>query len=56
MRLVVLVIWGADRPTSITANVRFAAVNRADPKIPEVDFVRESAEWKACSYGVSLGV
>lgn len=55
-----------DGPTSITvmsvnvagsqavANVRFAAANRADPKILEVDFVRESAEWKACRYGASL--
>lgn len=58
----------ADGPTSITvmsvsvvgsppseavANVRFAAANRADPKILAVDFVRERATWKACGYGAS---
>jgi hypothetical protein len=37
-------------PSRAVANVRFAAANRADPKILEVDFVRESAQWKACRY------
>lgn len=55
-----------DGPTSITvmsvdvagtraiANVRFAAANHADPKTLEVDFVRESDEWKACRYSTGL--
>jgi hypothetical protein len=41
-------------PTQAVANVRFEAANRSDPKILEVDFVRERAEWKACRYGASL--
>jgi len=44
-------------PSLAVANVRFAAANHADAKILEVDFVRESAEWKACRYGApSRGV
>ncbi|HEX9835198.1 MAG TPA: transcriptional regulator [Mycobacterium sp.] len=41
-------------PSRAVANVRFAAANRADPRILEVDFIRESAEWKACRYGPGL--
>jgi hypothetical protein len=37
-------------PSRAIANVRFAAANRADPKVLDVDFVRESAQWKACRY------
>jgi hypothetical protein len=37
-------------PSRAIANVRFAAANHADAKVLEVDFVRESAEWKACRY------
>jgi hypothetical protein len=51
-----------DGPTKITiysvdvngddavADVRFAAANQPDAKVLEVDFVRESAQWKACRY------
>jgi hypothetical protein len=57
----------ADGPTQITinsvqvnrglhphavANVRFQAANHADPKILDVEFLRQGAEWKACRYDV----
>ncbi len=45
-----------DPPSRAVANVRFAAANRADPKVLEVDFVRESAQWKACRYSAGLSV
>ncbi len=41
-------------PSRAIANVRFAAANHTDPKVLEVEFVRESAEWKACHYGPGL--
>ena len=44
-------MWQATPLLKPIANVRFAAANHADAKILEVDFVRESAEWKACRYG-----
>ncbi|MGO4441772.1 hypothetical protein AB4Z42_00300 [Mycobacterium sp. 2YAF39] len=40
-------------PSRAIANVRFAAANHADPKVLDVDFVRESAQWKACRYSAS---
>jgi hypothetical protein len=43
-----------DPPSRATAKVRFAAANHADAKVLEVDFVRESAEWKACRYGQGM--
>lgn len=39
-----------DPPSRAVADVRFAAANRADAKVLEVDFVRESTQWKACRY------
>ena len=48
---VISVDVAGDPPSQAVANVRFAAANHADAKILEVDFVRESAEWKACRYG-----
>ncbi len=48
---VISVDVAGDPPSQAIANVRFAAANHADAKILEVDFVRESAEWKACRYG-----
>jgi hypothetical protein len=43
-----------DPPSRAVADVRFAAANRADAKVLEVDFVRESAEWKACRYSAGV--
>ncbi|WP_231983516.1 transcriptional regulator [Mycobacterium sp. 852002-51961_SCH5331710] len=55
----------ADGPTQITvssvrvagepsltaaATVRFAAANKAEAKIFDIDFLREGSEWKACRY------
>jgi hypothetical protein len=54
----------SDGPTQITinsvqvtgpaavANVRFQAANRADAKTLDVEFRRESGDWKACRYQV----
>jgi hypothetical protein len=51
-RITVMSVDVAGSPPALAvANVRFAAANHADAKILEVDFVRESAEWKACHYG-----
>ena len=47
---VISVNVAGDPPSRAIANVRFAAANQADPTILEVDFVRESADWKACRY------
>jgi hypothetical protein len=50
-RITVISVYVAgDPPSRAVANVRFAAANQADPTVVEVDFVRESAEWKACRY------
>nr|WP_131721711.1 transcriptional regulator [Mycolicibacterium komanii]CRL69134.1 hypothetical protein CPGR_01409 [Mycolicibacterium komanii] len=32
------------------ATVRFAAANRPEAKIFDIDFLREGSEWKACRY------
>jgi len=41
-------------PSQAIASVRFAAANHTDAKTLEVDFIRESAEWKACRYSEHL--
>jgi hypothetical protein len=51
---VISVDVGGSPPARAVANVRFAAANRADPKTLEVDFVRESAGWKACRYSAGV--
>ncbi|WP_027331902.1 hypothetical protein [Mycolicibacterium tusciae] len=43
-------------PSRAIANVRFAAANHTDPKTLTVDFVRESAEWKACRYHAASSI
>jgi hypothetical protein len=48
---VIAVNVAGDPPSQAVASVRFAAANHPDAKVLQVDFVRESAEWKACRYG-----
>ncbi|MCV7042334.1 hypothetical protein BST36_13855 [Mycolicibacterium moriokaense] len=45
-----------DPPSRAVANVRFAAANQAAPAVVEVDFVRESSEWKACRYSQARNI
>ena len=57
-----------DGPTRITvnsvhvtgddavANVRFVAANHEDPKILDIDFLRDGDQWKACRYHVARAV
>jgi hypothetical protein len=44
-------VTGGTHPQAV-ANVRFQAANHADPKILDVEFLRQGAEWKACRYDV----
>jgi hypothetical protein len=44
-------VTGGAHPQAV-ANVRFQAANHADPKILDVEFLRQGAEWKACRYDV----
>lgn len=61
----------ADGPTRITvssvtvtgepahtavATVRFAAANRPEAKIFNIDFLREGDEWKACRYHPAISI
>ncbi len=43
-------------PSRAVADVKFAAANRSDAKVMEVDFVREGAQWKACAYAQGRSV
>ncbi|OBB72339.1 hypothetical protein [Mycobacterium sp. 852014-52144_SCH5372336] len=61
----------ADGPTQVTvssvrvagepaltavATVRFAAANRPEAKIFDIDFLREDDEWKACQYHAARSI
>lgn len=47
---------GTPREQVAVANVRFEAANRDDTKTMDVEFVRDGAEWKACSYDAGQAV